>query len=92
MVKVWNFVKRKEIYKPIFVIWLFLATPSTGSVMFYFMTNKLNFDEEFMGRLRIVSSIASVVGITMYNKWFSHIKFKTIMLWTTMFGILMSLS
>lgn len=90
--KLINFTKRKEIYKPIIVIWIFLAAPTSGSVMFYFLTNKLNFTKEFMGRLRVASSLASVIGIALYNKYFSNVEFKKILCWTTILYVVMSLS
>ena len=35
--------------------------------MFYFYTNELKFTPEFMGRVRLVGSIASLVGVGCYN-------------------------
>ncbi len=35
--------------------------------MFYFQTNELNFTAEFLGRVRLVGSVASLVGVGCYN-------------------------
>ena len=43
------------------------ATPSVESAMFYFYTNKLEFTPEFLGRVRLAGSIASLAGVTLYN-------------------------
>jgi hypothetical protein len=35
--------------------------------MFYFTTNQLGFEPEFLGRVKLVSSVASLAGIALYN-------------------------
>lgn len=35
--------------------------------MFYFYTNSLGFDAEFMGRVRLLGSLASLAGVAGYN-------------------------
>ena len=35
--------------------------------MFYFETNELKFTAEFLGRVRLVGSVASLVGVGCYN-------------------------
>ena len=35
--------------------------------MFYFQTNELKFTAEFLGRVRLVGSVASLVGVGCYN-------------------------
>lgn len=88
----WNFIKKKEINKPIIVIYIFLSTPSTGSIMFYYMSNELKFSSEILGRLRVVSAVAGILGVILYNKLFSKSKFKLIVCTTTILCVLMSLS
>ena len=43
------------------------ATPSAETAMFYFYTNQLKFTPEFMGRVRLVGSVASLIGVGTYN-------------------------
>lgn len=43
------------------------ATPSADTAMFYFYTNSLGFDAEFMGRVRLLGSLASLAGVGTYN-------------------------
>lgn len=57
------FVTKKEIVGPISFIFLFMATPNTGSSMFYFYTNRLGFAPEFMGELKLVHAVANIIGI-----------------------------
>lgn len=37
------------------------ATPSADSAMFFFQTNELGFTPEFLGRVRLAGSLASLV-------------------------------
>ena len=43
------------------------ATPSAETAMFYFQTNELKFTAEFLGRVRLVGSVASLIGVGCYN-------------------------
>jgi len=79
----YNFIKQKEIYKPILFILAFSSSPSYDDSMFYFCTNVLNFDEIIMGRLTFASAIASILGITLYKKWLYKFGFKCIMFSST---------
>jgi len=74
--KVYVFLQKPEILKPIGFIFIFMATPSTGSSMFYFYTNELKFMPEFMGELKLVHSLAHILGIFIYHKFLKHIPFK----------------
>jgi hypothetical protein len=38
--------------------------PSVGTAMFYFKTNKLGFDAEFFGRVKLVAALADLLGET----------------------------
>lgn len=68
---VFKFLKQPQIMRPLIFIFLFMATPSTGSSMFYFYTNVLGFHPEFLGELRLLSSFATLSGIFIYNRWLS---------------------
>lgn len=39
------------------------ATPAADTAFFYFETNQLGFTPEFMGRIRLAGSIASLIGV-----------------------------
>lgn len=39
------------------------ATPTADTAMFYFQTNALGFTPEFLGRVRLAGSLASLAGI-----------------------------
>lgn len=58
----WGAVTRKDILLPTAFVFLWQATPSADSAMFYFQTNQLGFQPEFLGRVRLVGSLASLAG------------------------------
>lgn len=77
--KVWNFVRKPDIYKPILFIFFFIMTPSASSSMFYFYTNELKFHSNFMGQLKLIHSFASMLGIFIYHKFLKLIPFKKLL-------------
>jgi len=38
------------------------AMPAAGTAMFYFKTNRLGFDAEFFGRVKLVAAVADLLG------------------------------
>ena len=46
--------------------------------MFYFYTNELGFNPEFMGEMTVAYAFASILGIWFYNKYLKNIRFQTI--------------
>lgn len=81
--KIWGFIKKPEIYKPILFIFFFMMTPSAGSSMFYFYTNELKFHPNFMGQLKLIHALANMIGIYCYHKFLKQIPFKKIFAWST---------
>ena len=55
---VWQAVRQKTILLPTLFIFFWQATPSAESAFFYFTTNELGFEPEFLGRVRLVTSVA----------------------------------
>mmetsp|Transcript_27196 Transcript_27196/g.48844 ORF Transcript_27196/g.48844 Transcript_27196/m.48844 type:complete len:429 (-) Transcript_27196:199-1485(-) len=88
----WKFLTRKEVLMPVSFIFLFMATPYCGDALFFYYTNKLDFSPEFMGRLKMVQGIASLMGLLAYNQWLKHVEFNTIMISTTIIYSLVSSS
>lgn len=78
--EIWQFVKMPKIAWPIAFIFLFMCTPSSGDAMFFFYTNNLGFEPEFMGRLKMVWGIATLIGMCAYNKWLKDVGFKPMFL------------
>jgi MFS family permease len=59
--------KRPEIWKPALFIFLLNATPSTGSSWFYFYTNVLKFDSEFLGTINVVGSMFNLLAVFIFQ-------------------------
>jgi hypothetical protein len=58
----WGAVKQKHILLPTLFVFLWQSTPTADTAMFYFYTNELHFTPEFLGRVRLAGSIASLAG------------------------------
>jgi folate/biopterin transporter len=85
-------IAQKSIWMPTAFLFLWQATPTTESAFFFFTTNELGFSPEFLGRVRLVTSIASLVGIWMFQRFFRSIPFRTIFGWTTVISAVMGMT
>ena len=59
--------------------------------MFY-STNKLGFTPEFLGRVKLVTSVASLLGVGLYNGFLKNVPLRKIFLITTVFGTALGLT
>ncbi|KAH0457702.1 hypothetical protein IEQ34_013017 [Dendrobium chrysotoxum] len=84
--QLWNAVRQRDIFLPTLFIFLWQATPHSDSAMFYFTTNKLSFTPEFLGRVKLVTSVASLVGVGTYNAFLKKVPLRKIFLGTTIMG------
>ncbi|MEQ9672688.1 folate/biopterin family MFS transporter [Coleofasciculus sp. G2-EDA-02] len=85
-------VTQKAIWLPTAFIFLWQATPTADSAFFFFSTNELGFEPEFLGRVRLVTSLASLVGIWLFQRFLKGIPFRTIMGWTTVLSAVLGMS
>jgi len=90
--KITTFMKNPVIYKPVLFIFIFCSTPSTGSAMFFYYTNKLGFSTEFMGEIQLASALASIVGIWIFNRFFKNTSFTKIFVWSAIICTLANLT
>lgn len=51
-----------------------------------FSTNKLGFTPEFLGRVKLVTSVASLIGVALYNTFLKKVPLRKIFLLTTITG------
>ena len=54
--------------------------------MFFFQTNHLHFSAEFLGRVRLVGSIASLAGVGTYNYLLKDVALTKMFFWTAVLG------
>ncbi|XP_022849581.1 folate-biopterin transporter 1, chloroplastic isoform X2 [Olea europaea var. sylvestris] len=84
--QLWDAVKQPNVFLPTVFIFLWQATPQSDSAMFYFTTNKLGFTPEFLGRVKLVTSVASLLGVGLYNGFLKKVPLQRIFLVTTCIG------
>ncbi|WVZ60855.1 hypothetical protein U9M48_010821 [Paspalum notatum var. saurae] len=82
IMQIWNSVKQPSIFLPTLFIFLWQATPQSDSAI----TNKLGFTPEFLGRVKLVTSVASLLGIGVYNSFLKEVPLRKICLVTTLLG------
>jgi folate/biopterin transporter len=74
---------QKSIWMPTAFVFLWQATPTADSAFFFFATNDLGFQPEFLGRIRLITSVASLVGIWLFQRFLKAIPFRVIFGWST---------
>ncbi len=90
--QLWSAIRQKSILLPTAFIFLWQATPSADSAFFYFTTNELGFEPEFLGRVRLVTSLASILGIWVYQRFLKAISFRLILGWSTVISALLGMT
>jgi folate/biopterin transporter len=79
----WAAIKQPSVYKPALFLFLWQSTPTSDGAMFFFMTEDLKFGPEFLGRVRVVTAVASLFGIWLYNQFLKTKRIKDILFWST---------
>lgn len=85
-------ITQKSIWLPTAFLFLGQATPTAESAFFFFTTNELGFTPEFLGRVRLVTSIASLVGIWMFQRFFRTVSFRKLFGWTTVISAVLGMT
>lgn len=76
-------VSQKTIWLPMAFLFLWQSTPTSDSAFFFFTTNELGFQPEFLGRVRLVTSLAALAGILLFQRFLKTIPFRVIFAWST---------
>ena len=74
---------QRAIWMPALFLFLWQSTPSADAAFFFFTTNDLGFEPEFLGRVRLVTSLAALVGIAIFQRFLKTVPFRTIFAWAT---------
>lgn len=85
-------ISQKAIWMPTAFLFLWQATPSADSAFFFFTTNELGFQPEFLGRVRLVTSLASLIGVWMFQRFFRSVPFRVFFGWTTVLSTVLGLT
>lgn len=90
--QLWQAITQKTILLPMTFIVLWQATPSADSAFFFFTTNELHFEPEFLGRVRLVTSFASLLGVWIYQRYLKTLSFRLILGWSTVISAILGMT
>ncbi len=85
-------VTQKAIWLPAAFVFIWQATPTADAAFFFFTTNELGFPPEFLGRVRLVTSIASIVGIWIFQRYLKAVPFRVIFGWSTLLSAVLGMT
>lgn len=90
--QIWQTFKQKSILYPVIFVFLWQMTPSADSAFFFFSTNELGFTPEFLGRIRLITSLASLIGVWCYQQWLKQISFRVMLGWSVVLSSLLGMT
>ena len=76
-------ITQKSIWMPTAFVFLWQATPTADSAFFFFTTNELGFQPEFLGRVRLVTSLAALLGIWVFQRFLKSVPMRVMFGWST---------
>ena len=82
----------KAIWLPAAFLFCWQATPSADTAFFYFTTNELKFNPEFLGTIRFFASWAGLFGVWLFQRFFRGVPTRKIFFWTTIISTLLGLT
>ncbi len=85
-------VTQKAIWLPTAFVFIWQATPTADAAFFFFTTNELHFEPEFLGRVRLVTSIASLAGVWIFQRFLKTVPFRVIFGWSTVFSAVLGMT
>jgi folate/biopterin transporter len=88
----WLTIKEPSIWKPALFLFLWQSTPTSDGAFLYFMTNDLHMGPEFLGRVRLVTAFAGLVGVWVYNAFLKTVSIKKVLLWSSIISFPLGLS
>jgi folate/biopterin transporter len=83
---------QKGIWLPTAFIFLWQSTPSGDSAFFFFFTNELHFQPEFLGRVNLVTSLASLIGIWIFQRFLKSVPFRVICGWSIVISAILRMT
>jgi folate/biopterin transporter len=77
-------ITQKSIWLPVAFLFLWQATPSSEAAFFFFTTNDLGFEPEFLGRVHFITNLAALLGIWVFQRFLKAVAVRRIFLWSTL--------
>jgi folate/biopterin transporter len=90
--QLWRAIAQKSILLPMIFLFLWQVTPSADSAFFFFTTNELGFEAEFLGRVRIVTSLASLLGVWVFQRFLKTVPFRKILGWSIVISTVLGMT
>lgn len=88
----WDAFRQPAIWRPTLFMFLWQSTPTSDGAFLYFMTEDLGFGPEFLGRVRLATSLAGLVGVWIYQKFLRTVPIKDILFWSSIIATPLGLS
>lgn len=85
-------ITQKTIWLPTAFVFIWQATPTADSAFFFFTTNELHFDPEFLGRVRLITSLASLLGVWIFQRFLKTVPFRVIFGWSTVLSAILGMT
>lgn len=79
----WTAFQQPSLWRPALFLFLWQSTPTADGAFFFFLTEDLHLGPEFLGRVRFLSSAASLLGVWLYQQYWRRAKIKDLLFWTT---------
>ena len=85
-------IAQKSIWLPVAFLFIWQATPSSDAAFFFFTTNELGFEPEFLGRVRLVTSLATLVGVWIFQRYLRSVPLRKIFGWSAFLSAVLGMT
>ncbi|MCF4966085.1 folate/biopterin family MFS transporter [Nostoc sp. CMAA1605] len=85
-------ITQKSIWLPTAFVFIWQATPTADAAFFFFTTNELHFEPEFLGRVRLVTSFAALIGVWIFQRFLKSVPFRVIFGWSTVISSVLGMT
>ncbi len=85
-------ITQKAVWLPTAFLFIWQAMPSADSAFFFFSTNELHFQPEFLGRVNLVTSFASLVGIWIFQRFLKNVPFRVMFGWSNVISVALGMT
>jgi folate/biopterin transporter len=72
-------------------LFIWRATPTSGSAFSYFLIDELKFNPEFFGRLSLISHVMGLVGVLVFRKFLMNASLRKLFFWIIVASVVLSL-
>ncbi len=85
-------VTQKAIWLPTAFIFIWQGTPTADAAFFFFTTNELHFEPEFLGRVNLITSLAGLAGVWIFQRFLKTVPFRIIFGWSTVLSAVLGMT